>query len=129
MIKGLLAGSDVARARKLGCDGVILSNHGGRQLDFAISGVRALKATLPEAGRMALMVDGGFRRGTDVLKALALGAGFVFVGRPMLFAASIGGQQMVTRAIDILKTEVHRDLGLLGLRALDEVSIDILDPT
>lgn len=129
VIKGLLAGSDVARARKLGCDGAILSNHGGRQLDFAISGVRALKAALPEAGRMALMVDGGFRRGTDVLKALALGADFVFIGRPMLFAASVGGQQMVTRAIDILKTEVHRDLGLLGLRALDEVSKDILDPS
>lgn len=127
VVKGLLAHKDVARARDLGCDGVILSNHGGRQLDFAISGVRALKASRSEAGDMALMVDGGIRRGTDVLKAIALGADFVFVGRPILFAASAGGSQMVAKAIDILMTEIHTDLGLLGLRSLDEVTEDILD--
>ena len=127
VLKGLLAHTDVARARAHGCDGVILSNHGGRQLDFAISGVRALQAARQEAGEMMLGVDGGIRRGTDILKAVALGADFVFVGRPMLYAAAVGGQPMVEQAIQILKKELHQDLGLVGLRGLDEVGETILD--
>ncbi|MBP1852759.1 alpha-hydroxy acid oxidase [Rhizobium halophytocola] len=127
VIKGVLARGDVARARTLGCSGVILSNHGGRQLDFAISGVRALSAARSEAGSMALMVDGGIRRGTDVMKALALGADFVFVGRPMLFAAVVKGESGVTKAIDILRAEVRRDLGLLGLRSIEEISEFVLE--
>lgn len=129
VLKGLLAAQDVARARERGCDGVILSNHGGRQLDYAIAGVRALADARKVAGDMALMVDGGIRRGTDVIKALALGADFVFVGRPFLFAASIGGRQGVTEAIEILRLEVLRDLGLLGLNSLDEVDESILHTT
>ncbi|MCA8863651.1 MULTISPECIES: alpha-hydroxy acid oxidase [unclassified Halomonas] len=129
VLKGLLAAQDVARARERGCDGVILSNHGGRQLDYAIAGIRALADARKVAGDMALMVDGGIRRGTDVIKALALGADFVFVGRPFLFAASIGGRQGVTEAIEILRLEVHRDLGLLGLNSLDEVDESILQTT
>lgn len=128
VLKGLLAAQDVARAREHGCDGVILSNHGGRQLDYAIAGVRALAGAREVAGGMALMVDGGIRRGTDVIKALALGADFVFLGRPFLFAASISGRQGVAEAIEILRLEVHRDLGLLGLNGLDEVDASILQP-
>lgn len=126
VLKGVLAPADVARAREAGCDGIILSNHGGRQLDHAVSGVRSLVAARAVAGDMAVMVDGGFRRGTDVLKALALGADFAFVGRPMMFAAAVGGQAGLAHAIEILRTEIHRDLGLLGLRSMDEVSGAIL---
>jgi L-lactate dehydrogenase (cytochrome) len=126
VVKGLLSPLDVARAREIGCEGVILSNHGGRQLDYAISGVRSLRAARAEAGEMALMVDGGFRRGTDVIKALALGADFVFVGRPFLFAASVGGRNAIDGAIKILASEIHRDLGLLGLLEIDEISEEIL---
>jgi len=72
------------------------------------------------------MVDGGFRRGTDILKALALGAAFVFVGRPFLYAAVADGERGVGQAIDILKSELHRDLGLLGKNALSELEANIL---
>ncbi|PJE26867.1 L-lactate dehydrogenase (cytochrome) [Pseudooceanicola antarcticus] len=126
VLKGVIAPDDVGRARALGCDGVVLSNHGGRQLDHAISPLRILPEARAQAGDMALLVDGGIRRGTDVIKALALGADMVLVGRPLLYAATLGGQEMATRAIDILKTEIHRNLGLLGLRSLSEVGPDIL---
>lgn len=126
VLKGILSPLDVARAREIGCEGIVLSNHGGRQLDYAISGVRPLRAARAQAGDMALMVDGGFRRGTDVIKALALGADFVFVGRPFLFAASVGGRNAIDGAINILASEIHRDLGLLGLRETDEISEEML---
>jgi len=118
----------VAKARALGCDAVILSNHGGRQLDHAISPLRLLPEARVQAGDMTLLIDGGIRRGTDVIKALALGADMVLVGRPFLYAATLGGQPMVERAADILKTEVHRNLGLLGLRDLSEIGLGILHP-
>ncbi|TQS70739.1 alpha-hydroxy-acid oxidizing protein [Rhodobacteraceae bacterium] len=126
VLKGVIAPADVAQARALGCDAVILSNHGGRQLDHAISPLRILPEARAQAGDMALLIDGGIRRGTDVIKALALGADMVLVGRPFLYAATLGGQPMVERAIDILKTEITRNLGLLGLRGLSEIGPDVL---
>jgi len=128
VLKGVIAPTDVAKARALGCDAVILSNHGGRQLDHAISSLRLLPEARVQAGDMTLLIDGGIRRGTDVIKALALGADMVLVGRPFLYAATLGGQPMVERAADILKTEVHRNLGLLGLRDLSEIGLGILHP-
>jgi len=128
VLKGVIAPTDVAKARALGCDAVILSNHGGRQLDHAISPLRLLPEARVQAGDMTLLIDGGIRRGTDVIKALALGADMVLVGRPFLYAATLGGQPMVERAADILKTEVHRNLGLLGLRDLSEIGLGILHP-
>jgi len=128
VLKGVIAPTDVAKARALGCDAVILSNHGGRQLDHAISPLRILPEARVQAGDMTLLIDGGIRRGTDVIKALALGADMVLVGRPFLYAATLGGQPMVERAADILKTEVHRNLGLLGLRDLSEIGLGILHP-
>ena len=77
----------------------IVSNHGGRQLDGTIAPLRALPGVVSEAGNMAVMMDSGVRRGTDVLKALALGAHFVFIGRPFLYAASIGGEDGVRHAV------------------------------
>ncbi|WP_280566724.1 alpha-hydroxy acid oxidase [Chromohalobacter sp. 296-RDG] len=129
VLKGLLSHHDVAMARTLGCDGVVLSNHGGRQLDHAISAMRALPLAKAEAGDMAIMLDGGIRRGTDVVKALALGADFVFIGRPFLFASTVGGEQALGQAVQIMQSEIHRNLGLLGLRSPDELDASaVLDP-
>lgn len=128
VLKGVIAPVDVAQARALGCDAVVLSNHGGRQLDYAISPLRILPEARTQAGDMALLIDGGIRRGTDVMKALALGADMVLVGRPFLYAATLGGQPMVERAAEILRSEVHRNLGLLGLRELSEIGPEILHP-
>ncbi|ARS53754.1 alpha-hydroxy acid oxidase [Kushneria konosiri] len=122
IVKGVLSHLDVALARDIGCDGVVLSNHGGRQLDHAISAIRALPQARVEAGHMVIMVDGGIRRGTDVVKALALGADFVFIGRPFLYASTIGGERSLSKAVRIMKNEVHRDLGLLGLRSTGDIS-------
>ena len=126
VIKGLLHPGDVALAREIGADGVILSNHGGRQLDGALSPMRALSAAVDQGGSMSIMIDGGFRRGTDILKALALGARFVFVGRPFNYAASLAGEAGVDHAIGLLRTELRADLGMLGLCTLKQVSRDIL---
>jgi len=126
VVKGVLAPEDVQRVVLLGGDGVILSNHGGRQLDGAISPLRILPRVVEVAGAMPVMIDGGFRRGTDILKALALGASFVFVGRPFLYAAVAGGSSAVEQAIAILKTELHRDLGLMGRSCLSELDASAL---
>ncbi len=116
VLKGILAREDAGLAREHGVDGIIVSNHGGRQLDYAVAPLRVLPGIVAEKGNMSVMLDGGIRRGTDVLKALALGADFVFLGRPFLFAAAIGGEAGVRHAIAILSEEVDRDLALVGLR-------------
>jgi L-lactate dehydrogenase (cytochrome) len=126
VVKGLIAPADARIARESGVDGVIVSNHGGRQLDHTVSALRTLPEISAEAGGMTVMLDGGIRRGTDVLKALALGAQFVFVGRPFLFAAVAGGEAGVQRALTLLKEEVHRDMALLGVRSISEISSDLV---
>lgn len=126
VVKGILAREDARLAREQGVDGIIVSNHGGRQLDYAISPLRVLPEIAAEADGMTVMMDGGVRRGTDVLKALALGAQFVFVGRPFLFAAAVGGEAGVRHAISILSEEVDRDLALLGVRDISELGPDHL---
>ena len=126
VLKGVIHPEDVAKARALGCDAVVLSNHGGRQLDHAISPLRILPEARERAGDMALLIDGGIRRGSDVIKALALGADMVLVGRPFLYAATLGGQAMAEHAAGILKSEVHRNLGLMGLRAPSEIGPEAL---
>ena len=113
-------------ARECGADGVIVSNHGGRQLDGAVSSLRTLPEIAAEANGMTVIVDGGIRRGTDILKALALGADFVFIGRPFLYAAVIGGEAGVTRALTLLQAEINRDMALLGIRTLDEITPDMV---
>jgi L-lactate dehydrogenase (cytochrome) len=103
-----------------------VSNHGGRQLDGAVAPLRVLPEVLAQAGDMTVMIDGGFRRGADVLKAIALGARFVFVGRPFLYAAAIAGEDGVRHAINVLASEVLRNMGLLGINRLDEMGPDRL---
>ncbi len=125
IVKGLLHADDGCRARDLGADGIIVSNHGGRQLDAGPSPLRVLPGileALSSTGKLIpVMIDSGFRRGDDVLKALALGADFVFVGRPFNFASSVAGQAGVEHAINLLKAEVHRGLGMMGYNAVSEV--------
>jgi len=126
VLKGLLHPADVALAREAGADGVILSNHGGRQLDGAVSPMRALPAAVAHAGSMAVMIDSGFRRGTDILKAIGLGANFVFIGRPFNYAATLAGEPGVDHAIDLLRTQLRADLGMLGLLNMTEMGRDLL---
>lgn len=121
VIKGLVSADDVRRAEQAGADGVILSNHGGRQLDGTLPPLLALPEAARAKGAMALMLDSGVRRGTDVLKALSLGADHVFVGRPMAYAAAIGGQAGVAHAVRLLKDEIHRDMALLGVERLEQL--------
>ena len=121
VIKGLLHPADVEQARRVGADGVILSNHGGRQLDGAVSALRMLPQVAAAAGPLVVMMDGGVRRGSDVIKALALGAQFVWVGRPFNFAAAVAGQAGVAHAITLLHDEIDRNLALLGANACSEL--------
>lgn len=114
VVKGVLSVEDAAIARDRGADGIIVSNHGGRQLDGALAPLRVLPEIVAALTGFPVMIDGGIRRGTDVLKALSLGAAFVFVGRPFTYAAAIGGQPGVEHAIRLLRDEIDRDMAMLG---------------
>src|SRR5258707_12221443 len=111
-------------SRERGVDGFIVSNQGGRQLDGARAPFRALPAVVAQANGMTVMLDGGIRRGTDVLKALALGAQFVFVGRPFLVVADAGGAAFVLRVLPLLKGENDLVMAVLRIPSTSEVSSD-----
>ncbi len=128
LLKGVLSPDDARLAHETGLDGIIVSNHGGRQLDFSIASLDALPAVKAEAGEMAVLLDSGIRRGTDVLKALALGADFVFLGRPFLYAVAIGGEAGARHAISLLSEEIDRDLALLGCNSLADLGPHLLAP-
>lgn len=121
VVKGIMRSDDARIARDSGADGIIVSNHGGRQLDGTIAPLQALPTIVAACGDSPVMIDSGIRRGTDVLKALALGASFVFVGRPFAWASTIGGLDGTAHAIGLLATEVLRDMGMLGVNSLDEL--------
>ncbi len=122
VVKGILHPEDAAMAVERGADGIIVSNHGGRQLDGAIAPMKALPAIVDKVGsETVVMIDGGIRRGTDIVKALATGAKFVFVGRPFLYAAAVGSQTGVEKAASILSSELHRNMGLLGVTEIIEL--------
>ena len=122
VIKGILDVEDARIARNAGAEGIIVSNHGGRQLDGAVSPLRVLPDIVAVCPDIPVMMDGGVRRGTDVFKALALGAKFVFAGRPFGYAAAIGGEAGVRHAIKLLSDEIQRDLALLGIASLSELT-------
>ncbi len=114
-MKGVLCIEDARRAAEVGVDGIVLSNHGGRQLDSCVSGMEILPAVASELGdRLTVLVDGGFRRGADVLKAVALGAHGVMVGRAVLYGLAAGGEAGVSHALGILRSEMERTMMLLG---------------
>jgi L-lactate dehydrogenase (cytochrome) len=121
VIKGVLHPDDARTARDHGADGIIVSNHGGRQLDGTVAPLRVLPRIVQACPDVPVMMDSGVRRGGDVLKALALGAKMVFLGRPFAYAAAVGGQAGVAHAINLLQTEVSRNMALLGITSLAEL--------
>lgn len=122
IVKGVLDARDARIAVDRGADGLIVSNHGGRQLDGAITPLRVLPEIVAACPSVPVMFDSGIRRGTDVMKALALGAKFVFLGRSFGYAASVGGEAGVRHAIDILRVEIERNMAMMGINRLDELS-------
>ncbi|RCI10370.1 hypothetical protein L249_4294 [Ophiocordyceps polyrhachis-furcata BCC 54312] len=133
VLKGIQRVEDVIRAVDAGVQGVVLSNHGGRQLDFARPGIEILAEVMPvlrERGlddRLEVFVDGGFRRATDILKALCLGAKGVGIGRPFLYAMSAYGQQGVERAMQLLKDEMEMNMRLIGCPTVAHLHPGLVD--
>ena len=127
LVKGVMHPQDAELAAATGMDALIVSNHGGRQLDGAIAPLQALPDVVRSVPKtLPVLIDGGFRRGTDVLKAIALGAKLVFMGRPQLYGAAVAGTEGIAKVVDILRTEIDRDLALLGCKDLTEVTPDLL---
>lgn len=122
VIKGVLHPDDAAKAVSIGADGVIVSNHGGRQLDYAIAPLDALERIVQACPDTPVMLDSGIRRGTDVVKAIALGARLVFIGRPFAYAASIGGVNGVRHAMHLMENEIQRNMALLGVTQVPHIS-------
>jgi (S)-mandelate dehydrogenase len=126
LLKGVLHPQDALLAERAGCDGVIVSNHGGRQLDGAVATLDALPGVVAAVGgRMEVLLDGGVRRGGDIVKALALGANGVMVGRPALYGAAAAGQAGVARMLQLLHDEMTRTLRLTGRTGVAALGADI----
>jgi isopentenyl diphosphate isomerase/L-lactate dehydrogenase-like FMN-dependent dehydrogenase len=127
MVKGIVRPDDARHAVEAGARGLIVSNHGGRQLDYAIASLDALPEVVDAVGRdVPVLMDGGVRRGTDVLKALSLGAKGVLIGRPFLYALAVGGADAVSRMLAMLREEIEVSMTLLGVRRLSELSNDLV---
>jgi isopentenyl diphosphate isomerase/L-lactate dehydrogenase-like FMN-dependent dehydrogenase len=127
LVKGVLTPEDAVMAHECGADGVFVSNHGGRQLDGAVSPLEALPAIRAAVGRnLAIIADSGFRRGADIVKALALGADMCFTGRATLYGVAAGGEAGAAHAIALLKKEVDRVMALLGCNTVAELDPDCL---
>ena len=129
LLKGVERPEDAERAATLGCDGVVVSNHGGRQLDGAVSTLDALPHVARAVGsKMTVLLDGGVRRGVDILKARALGAQGVLTGRATLFGVQAGGEAGARRALEILASELERSMQLCGVPSVAEIGPDLLAP-
>lgn len=127
MLKGILRPQDAVRAADCGVDAVIVSNHGGRVVDGAMAPVEVLPEVVDAVGkRITVIVDSGFRRGSDVIKALALGAHAVLIGRATLYGTAAGGHAGAARAIALLREEIDRNLALIGCNSIGELSRDCL---
>jgi len=127
VLKGVERPDDAERAARLGCDGVVVSNHGGRQLDGAQATLDALPAVARAVGsKITVLLDGGVRRGVDILKARALGARAVLTGRATLFGVMAGGEPGAQRAIEILGGEFERAMQLCGVRRAEDIGADLL---
>ena len=126
-VKGILRGDDAKRALDCGVAGIIVSNHGGRQLDTAVTSIDALPEVVAAVGtHMDVLADGGIRRGTDIVKALALGARAILVGRPILWGLAVAGQAGVERVLAILQGEFDTALALCGCASVADIGPDLL---
>ena len=121
VVKGILTAEDARLAHRHGVDGIIVSNHGGRQLDGAIAPLRALPEIVEAVPQLPVMLDSGVRRGTDVIKAIALGARCVFVGRPFAYAAAVASGQGVAHGIALMHAEISRDMAMLGTTRVSDI--------
>jgi (S)-mandelate dehydrogenase len=127
LIKGVLSVDDARRAVDTGCDGIVLTNHGGRQLDYCVAPIEMVGEIAAAVGdRLTIVVDSGFRRGSDVAKALALGAHTVMIGRATLYGLAADGERGVRRALDMLAVELDRVLGQLGCRSVADLRPSLL---
>jgi len=127
LLKGVVRADDAARAADMGVEGIWVSNHGGRQLDGAIATADALPGIVEAVrGRSSIIVDGGVRRGTDVLKALAMGADAVAVGRPQLWGLAADGEAGVRRVLEMIRDELSLAMALCGCRDISEITSDLL---
>ena len=126
-IKGIMTAADTKRARDVGATAVIVSNHGGRQLDGAPAAVDRLETVVDAAaGEMEVILDGGIRRGQHVVKALALGADACMIGRPYLYGMGAGGEAGVARALTILREQIERSMALSGFASIADITRDRL---
>lgn len=122
IVKGVLTAEDTARAVKAGLSGVLVSNHGGRQLDQVGGTIEALPECVEAAsGKIPVLIDGGFRRGTDIFKALALGASAVGIGRPYLYGLATFGRRGVARVVELLRAELATDMGMAGVANISQI--------
>lgn len=129
IVKGVLRPQEALRAAELGVDGVVLSNHGGRQAEPCMSSLEMLPAVRAAVGRrIAIFIDGGVRRGTDIAIAMCLGADAVLTGRATLYGLAAGGEPGVRRALEILQTELDRTLALIGVTEITALGPDLLAP-
>jgi 4-hydroxymandelate oxidase len=127
LIKGVLTPEDADRAVSAGADGIVVSNHGGRQLDGAIATIDALPDIADRvAERLPILLDGGIRRGTDVIKALALGARAVLIGRPYLWGLAAGGEAGVRRVLDLLRAELELAMALCGCPTIGAIDRSLI---
>jgi len=127
IVKGVVRADDARRAVDAGARGLVVSNHGGRQLDYAIASLDALPEVVQVvSGEVPVLLDGGVRRGTDVLKALCLGASGVLIGRPYLYALAVGGADGVRGMLEMLREEITLSMSLLGARRLTDLNQDLL---
>ena len=127
VIKGILRGDDAVRAVEYGAKAIVVSNHGGRQLDGAIASLDALAEIVAAVdGKVEVLLDGGIRRGTDILKALALGAKAVLIGRPILWGLAVAGQVGVSHVISLLQEELNVGMALSGCAKLEDIDLSLL---
>ena len=127
ILKGIMHPDEACRAIDHGVDGVIVSNHGGRQLDGAAAAIEALPAIATIVkGRIPVLLDGGIRRGSDVIKALCLGASCCLIARPQLWGLAVAGEEGVAHVLDIFRREIDRGMALMGASRTSDLNADMI---